>query len=106
MGSWLYGNPVIGDMTNCVGHINQNAMYSLEIIKKCLEISENPNWSSWDTFYAVTFREAGWQGTYTIRFCDRALDSHELTEILNNCRAVLINGVPDDSVRNYFLSLK
>jgi hypothetical protein len=106
MGSWLSENSVHGDMTNCVGHINQNAMYSLDIIKNCDEISQQPNWSSWDEYYARVFLNAGWQGTYAIRYFNRPLDTHELTEIAITCSAVLINGVPDTSAKKYFISLK
>jgi hypothetical protein len=106
VGAWLPENQVIGDMTNCVGYIEQNAMYSMNIIKNNKEICNVPNWSSWDTFYAKTFLDAGWQGTHTIRFFNRHIAQQEVDELAKKCGAVLINGVPDDSIREYFVSIK
>jgi len=106
MGSWRPENSVHGDMTNCIGHINQNAMYSLDIIINCEEISQQPSWSSWDEYYARVFLNYGWQGTNTIRFFNQPLHLHELEELSNNCNCLLINGVQDDSVKMYFISVK
>jgi hypothetical protein len=106
MGWWNPDNLFIGNMTDCTGYIHKEAMYSMELIKSVDAIAQQPNDPYWDMIYANILRDNGWQGTYAIRHFNRPLGTHELNEIAITCSAVLINGVPDDSVRNYFLSLQ
>jgi hypothetical protein len=101
VGTWLGNN----DEHEGLGHINGNAMFCIDIVKKCPTISGTPCDKAWDTYHAKTFQKAGWASTQKIvsMHNSKTLNTDQY-EHLKNTDCVFLHGVKDNSVLEMYLN--
>jgi hypothetical protein len=82
-----------------VGHINGNAMFSIDLFKKVPGITGTPHGIAWDTYHAKSLKDAGWKSIKEIVsiWQTRTINKTGIDALLLN-KCVLVHGVKDDSV--------
>lgn len=103
VGTWLQNNDEHGE----IGHINGNAMFCMDILKKQPFVNATPYDKAWDTYHAKSFKEAGWASTPKIVSIHKTptLSPEEYNK-LKKTECVFLHGVKDDSVIQMFLNEK
>ena len=101
LGTWLPNN----DEHEGLGHINGNALFCIDIVKKCPSIAGTPYDKAWDTYHAKVFKETGWAIT------PKVVSMHNsktlTTDQFNNLKktdCVFLHGVKDNSVMEMYLN--
>jgi hypothetical protein len=103
MGAWDHRNPDYPHLQD-LGHINGNAMFSMDLARKAPNVVASPLGQGWDTYHAPILREIGWQGTNKIRnWYHKTQITKKEYDSVKDSGAVFIHGVKDDSVRTLYL---
>jgi hypothetical protein len=107
IGAWSWNNDDHNRIPECVGHINGNAMWAIDLVRKFPSLIGTPHAKGWDTWHAPELRKCGWQGAYEIRNMYNTQEiSRETINHLISEGAAFLHGVKDGSARAIYLSRK
>lgn len=102
MGHWLSSNVEHPE----VGHINGNAVFAMDLLRKVPTVAGTPHAVSWDTYHAKALKAAGWANTGVIQsIWNTKTINIDGIEAIRKTGAVYLHGVKDNSVKNYFRSI-
>jgi hypothetical protein len=101
MGAWHQENADHPE----IGHINGNAMFSIDLAKKTPSVMGTPIGIGWDTYHARTLKEAGWSKTDKIKnwYMRKNVSKEEYVK-LKSSNCVFVHGVKDDSLKKLYLN--